>query len=477
MPTSRCWAGRFGFIILGQDDRQELVVGAIGQPWRLAGGHGIAVAGANDFVAFNQAGYANLATLRQLLGEPVLTQQRRSLRLHLRNQWGGGGVVGAARNQIGAEIRRRTMPTTTARRARLPLILGMVAVLAACTPSSPPSQPPPPNGAAAPTTATSPALAPQARAGRGEVVITLFHETHLHGALLGMDQQSTTGPVAADGRTFANYAGVLDQQRRRLAPGASLFVGNGDDLSDNLEVPAVFGGGTVHTGSRHVLEAFAAAGLDADTFGYDMDQYLPDRIGHLRELVARSRFAWVSANVREGSRPSEVLAAEQGARLWVLKQVAGVRVGITGVVSPDFVQGDGAHAARVAPTVTLLDPVQALREVVPRMRAAGAQVVVVLSHLFFEEMQQVARQVEGVDAILGSHQGPSTGFLAEPLVIGGTIISKPGHDLAALGQLDLVVRRSDGRVVRYGFQRHQLAPNGPSSPAVKAILDRYRAAR
>jgi hypothetical protein len=32
-------------------------------------------------------------------------------------------------------------------------------------------------------------------------------------------------------------------------------------------------------------------------------------------------------------------------------------------------------------------------------------------------------------------------------------------------------------VVRYGFQRHMIAPNGPSSPAVKVVLDRYRAAR
>jgi len=373
------------------------------------------------------------------------------------------------------------MPTTRARGARLLLTIGMAVVLTACTPPSPPSQPPPPHGAAAPTTAAAtalaPALAPSARAGRSEVVITLFHETHMHGALLGQDQQSTAGPVPADGRTFANYAGVLDQQRRRLEPGSSLFVGNGDDLSDQLEVPAVLGGGTVHTGSRHVLEAFAAAGLDANTFGFDVNMYVPDRIGHFRELVAWSRFAWVSANVREGSHSDQVFAAEQGARLWVLKQVAGIQVGITGVVSPDFVLGDGAHAARLAPTVTLLDPVTALREVVPRMRAAGAQVVVVLSHLFFEQMEQVARQVEGVNAILGSHHGPPTAYLTQPEVIRGTIISKPGHDMAALGQLDLVVRRSDGRVVRFGFQRHELTREGPSSPAVKAILDRYRAAR
>jgi 2',3'-cyclic-nucleotide 2'-phosphodiesterase (5'-nucleotidase family) len=368
----------------------------------------------------------------------------------------------------------------TTRGARLLLAIGMVVVLAACTRPSPPDQSTAPRAATAPVTAaatTSLALAPQARAGRGEVVVTLFHETHMHGGLLGLDQQSLNGLVPADGRTFANYAGVLDPQRRRLKAGSSLFVGNGDDSSDELEIPQVFGGGAVQTQGRHVLEAFAAAGLDADTFGYDMDQYLPDRIGHVRDLVARSRFVWVSANVREGAHPDQALAAEQGARLWVLKRVAGIQVGITGVVSPDFVLGDGAHAARVAPAVTLLDPVQALREVVPRMRAAGAQVVVVLSHLFFEEMQQVARQVDGVDAILGSHEGPPTGFLAEPLVLGRTILSVAGNNMAAVGQLDLVVRRSDGRVVRFGFQRHPVMKDGPSSPAVKAILDRYLATR
>jgi 2',3'-cyclic-nucleotide 2'-phosphodiesterase (5'-nucleotidase family) len=367
------------------------------------------------------------------------------------------------------------MRTTRARGARLLLTIGMAAVLTACTRPAPPSQPPPPHGAAAPTTAAAPALAPSARAGRGEVVITLFHETHMHGALLGQDQQSTAGPVPADGRTFANYAGVLDQQQRRLKPGSSLLVGNGDDLSDQLEIPAILGGGTVQTHSRHVLEAFAAAGMDADTYGFDVNMYMPDRTDHLRDLVARSRFSWVSANVREGRHPDQAFAADQGARLWVLKRVGGVQVGITGVVSPDFQLGDGAHAARLAPTVTLLDPVTALREVVPKMRAAGAQVVVVLSHLFFEEMPQVARQVEGVNAILGSHEGPQPyGYLDEPRVVGTTILSVAGNNMAALGQLDLVVRRSDGRIVRYGFQRHQLAPNGPSSPAVKVILDRYR---
>jgi hypothetical protein len=45
------WALRFGFAILGEDARRELVIGAIGQPWRPGGGRGMAVVG-GQFVAF-----------------------------------------------------------------------------------------------------------------------------------------------------------------------------------------------------------------------------------------------------------------------------------------------------------------------------------------------------------------------------------------------------------------------------------------
>jgi hypothetical protein len=71
------------------------------------------------------------------------------------------------------------MRTTRARGARLVITLGMAVVLTACMRPSPPGQPSPLHGAAAPTTAAAtpvaPALAPSARAGSGEVVITLFH--------------------------------------------------------------------------------------------------------------------------------------------------------------------------------------------------------------------------------------------------------------------------------------------------------------
>src|SRR4029453_19221793 len=46
------WAVRFGFTILGEEVRRELVVGAIAQPWRLGGGRGMAVAGGGGVGGF-----------------------------------------------------------------------------------------------------------------------------------------------------------------------------------------------------------------------------------------------------------------------------------------------------------------------------------------------------------------------------------------------------------------------------------------
>jgi hypothetical protein len=113
------WAVRFGFTILGEEVRRELVVGAIGQPWRLVGGRGMAVAGGDDFAAFDQAGYAKMAANFQLVpdagGRAVqLTTETRvactdaaSARRFARYWWLIRPASGAIRRSWLAAIKRR----------------------------------------------------------------------------------------------------------------------------------------------------------------------------------------------------------------------------------------------------------------------------------------------------------------------------------------------------------------------------------
>jgi hypothetical protein len=113
------WAGRFGFTILGEEVRRELVVGAIGQPWRLVGGRGMAVAGGPDFAAFDQAGYAKMAAnfrlaptaggrVTQLSTETrVACTDAASARRFARYWWLIGSASGAIRRSWLAAIKRR----------------------------------------------------------------------------------------------------------------------------------------------------------------------------------------------------------------------------------------------------------------------------------------------------------------------------------------------------------------------------------
>lgn len=295
---------------------------------------------------------------------------------------------------------------------------------------------------------------------RGQT-LTLFHETHTHGNLAGgLDRPRNV--------TFARYVGLRNALRSCLPePEASLFLGNGDDLGPELR--------GVRTDGRHTIDAFNAAGIDADTFGFgELNAFeeapaTEESLERLRELVTASDFTWVSANVREGSRLGEVFAADQGAQTWIVRDVGGVRVGITGLLAAHPTPGFPAVPPGLEHEMRVLDPVKAMRDVVPRMQAAGAQLVVVLSHMSQAGTLRVARSVKRIDVILGTHLGDATPRARR---VGGALVAVAGPDeMQALGQLDLTV--AGGRIVDHAFTRHVVEPSAPVDRNVERALAKY----
>ena len=291
----------------------------------------------------------------------------------------------------------------------------------------------------------------------GAVVVTIFHETHTHGDLAG-------GMFSAPNVTFAQYVGLRNALRACLPdPANSLVLGNGDDISPTLK--------GVRTDGQHTIDAFNAAGLDANTFGFSETEL----VALLRERVAASRFTWVSANVRERDSPDEVFAFAQGARPWIIKDLAGVRVGITGLRGVRFTSNPAP--GRLPPPeeegVRVVDEVKAMKQVLQQMHAAGAQIVVLLSHMIHEDTLRVVRSVEGIDVALGTHLPDETlqpDLQAE--IVNGSIVAVAGpYDMLALGQLDLTIR--DGQIVDYAFRRHIPSATGPVDREVEAVLARY----
>jgi 5'-nucleotidase / UDP-sugar diphosphatase len=276
----------------------------------------------------------------------------------------------------------------------------------------------------------------------GEVRITLFHDTHLHGNL-----------ESQGGITLAHYLGLIDQLRSELpTPANGLFVGNGDDVGPSL-MSSVFRG-------RHTAEALSLGGLIVNTFGNHEFDFGPD---NLLDVVRQAGYPYVTANVRD-SRNGDAFGSSVGVRTWLIREVGGVRVGFTGLAPADT-----ANIANVGPNVTILDPVEAMHRVVPEMRAARAQVVVLLSHLCGDETERLAALVDGIDVAVGDH---CSRVLEQPRVTNGTIISRRGDEMRLVGQLDLYV--IDGRVARFTYTQHTVRADGPAGESIATLIRGYK---
>ncbi|MDU9005517.1 thiosulfohydrolase SoxB [Sedimentitalea todarodis] len=91
-----------------------------------------------------------------------------------------------------------------------------------------------------------------------------------------------------------------------------------------------------------------------------------------------------------------------------------------------------------------------MQEMVDEVRAAGAELVVCLSHNGFDVDKKMAGKVNGIDVILSGHTHDA---LPEPVLIGETILVASGSTGKFVSRVDLDVR--SGRMM--GF-RHKLIP-------------------
>jgi sulfur-oxidizing protein SoxB len=112
-----------------------------------------------------------------------------------------------------------------------------------------------------------------------------------------------------------------------------------------------------------------------------------------------------------------------------------------------------------------------MQEMVDEVRAAGAELVVCLSHNGFDVDKKMAGKVTGIDVILSGHTHDA---LPEPVLIGETIIVASGSTGKFVSRVDLDVR--DGRMM--GF-RNKLIPILSDviapDPIVTKVIEEQRA--
>ncbi|HEV2761651.1 MAG TPA: 5'-nucleotidase C-terminal domain-containing protein [Pyrinomonadaceae bacterium] len=241
--------------------------------------------------------------------------------------------------------------------------------------------------------------------------------------------------------------------RRKIAqdsPHTLLLLG-GDTIAPSV-ASNIFKG-------RQMIETWNAAALDLAVLGNHEFDFGPEV---LRERIKESRFVWLGANVidRATGRPFG------DTQPFVVRDFGGVKVGFFGVLMPGT-----RETSKPGEGVEFRDPCATAKELVPKIRAAGARAVVALTHQTMEEDKAFARCVNAdpklnakVDLIVGGHEHTLLQSSSA-----GTPIFKMTSDAREVGRLDLNISKATGEVESIDWQIIALTSQGETAEEDKAV--------
>ena len=215
-----------------------------------------------------------------------------------------------------------------------------------------------------------------------------------------------------------------------------------------------------HTEGQDVVNVMNMLKPDAMTFHWEFTL----GSGRVRDIVNDLPFAALGQNIfdSEWDEPSEDFAP------YKFFERGGVKIAVIGQAFPYM---PIANPGWMFPEYSFGIRDQRMQEMVDEVRAAGAELVVCLSHNGFDVDKAMAGRVTGIDVILAGHTHDA---LPEPVLVGDTIIIASGSNGKFVSRVDLDVR--DGKMM--GF-RHKLIPvfSDVIEPdaEVTAVIDEQRA--
>jgi 5'-nucleotidase len=147
---------------------------------------------------------------------------------------------------------------------------------------------------------------------------------------------------------------------------------------------------------------------------------------------------------------------------FIVREFEGVKIAIFGIVLQETLQ-----TSRPGPDVDILDPCMTAGRVVQEIHAAGAQVIVALTHQTMGDDKRFAR-CSGVDVIMGGHEHT----LLESMSAHALIL-KMDADARELGRIDLSITKSTGRLESIDWQIIPVTDQIPEDPAFRALDQKY----
>lgn len=263
--------------------------------------------------------------------------------------------------------------------------------------------------------------------------ITILHTNDMHAHLQGFGPEGDYSPLSPnDDLTVGGFSRIAGKVQEIKATRANpvLLVDSGDFM---------MGTAFAFLRGKSELTLMDALGYDVLTLGnhefdwgpvetYKFFQLIPD-LGLNLEVVA-SNLIFSSTSSKDDLLESLFGMGNVIQPYWI-KDIDGYKVGFFGLM--------GVAAASVAPfasPVKFDTPSVAAQTMVTALQAAGAQLIVCISHSSLDEDSALASAVPGIDVIISGHTHEKT---LTPITVGNTLIVQAGDLGRYLGVLDLTL--------------------------------------
>jgi 5'-nucleotidase/UDP-sugar diphosphatase len=304
-----------------------------------------------------------------------------------------------------------------------------------------------------------------------ELYFCILHTNDMHSALIPHSPAVDYDPEKEDPAIggFARLDTAVDQIREnKMAEGEPVLLFDAGD----------FLGGTAFawlalSGYAAELTIMQKMGYDAVAIGNHEYDYGPDVLAQYLLQAgypeAHQKTLVLASNTE--APPDHPLAAQGLYRKTGMFELEnGLKVGVFSLIGKDAILLIGETG-----DVQFLDQHEMARQAVDELKEQGANVIVGISHSGVDEDRELAREVPGIDVIVGGHSHTA---LYKPVLQGDTIIVQAGSLGEYLGQLELAYNSNTGkvRVCNEENDRPFLIPIDDSfacDPEIDALVQEY----
>ena len=164
----------------------------------------------------------------------------------------------------------------------------------------------------------------------------------------------------------------------------------------------------------------------------------------------------------------------EGTKPYTIRRLQNQSIAFIGVVTREL---SSAVFPAAGAALTTMPIEETLRELVPRVKAEGADAVVVLGHENLNNMKKVAQNVPGVDLALAAHDHRATEAPEEVVRADGSKswVAEADAYGRMVGEIDLLFQ--DGTFQGIEGKLHRVDDTSPTDPEAQRVVQNYEPGR